>query len=127
MRKKRLAALAAIAAGLTVAATAAQAQTRPAAGDAAAGRALALWACTGCHIVASDQRFKPIYTGSPHPPDFSAIANEPGLTPASLQHHLETLPAVPKDSRMANPALSSEDLRNVVAFLISLRDKPASP
>jgi cytochrome c1 len=43
-----------------------------------------------------------------------------------LLHHVETLPAVPKNLRMANPLLSSQELRDVVAFIISLRDIPAA-
>ena len=88
---------------------------------------MALLACTGCHVVAPDQPFKPIRNGSPRPPDFKEIANRPGITAASLQHHLETLPAVPANAHMPNPVLSSQELRDVAAFIISLRDKPAAP
>jgi hypothetical protein len=67
-----------------------------AAGNAEDGRTFALRACTGCHVVAPDQPFKPIYTGPPRPPDFKEIAKRPNLAAASLLHHVETLPAVPK-------------------------------
>jgi len=88
--------------------------------DAQAGRSVALISCTGCHIVATDQPFKPIY---PEPlPDFKTIANKPNTTAASLKHYLETLPDVPKRGQMANPLLSSEDLRDVVAYIVSLSD-----
>jgi hypothetical protein len=97
-----------------------------AAGNAEDGRTFALRACTGCHVVAPDQPFKPIYTGPPRPPDFKEIAKRPNLAAASLLHHVETLPAVPKNLRMANPLLSSQELRDVVAFIISLRDIPAA-
>jgi len=99
----------------------ANAQTKPA--DAEAGRNLALRACTGCHVVAPDQPFKPIYAGPPYPPNFKDIANRSNLTAAALQHHLETLPAVPQNSRMPNQVLSGQELHNVVAFILSLRDK----
>jgi hypothetical protein len=82
---------------------------------------------TGCHVVEPDQTFKPIYTGPPRPPDFKEIANRSNIAGASLRHHLETLPAVPKNLRMANPLLSSQELQDVVAFIITLRDKPAAP
>jgi len=95
-------------------------------GKAEVGRTLALQACTGCHLVSPDQPFKPIYTGTPRPPDFREIANRPNTTAASLRHHLQTLPAVPKDLHMANPLLSTQELRDVVAFIIMLRDKPAA-
>ena len=97
------------------------AQTTSAEGKAEAGRTFALQACTGCHLVAPDQPFKPIYTGTPRPPDFREIANRPNTTAASLRHHLQTLPAVPTDLHMANPLLSNQQLRDVVAFIISLR------
>ena len=104
-----------------------KAQTKRLEGSAEAGRHLALLACTGCHIVALDQPFKPVYTGPPRPPDFKEIANRSNTTAASLRHHLETLPTVPKDSGMANAELTSQQTRDVVAFIISLRDKPAAP
>jgi mono/diheme cytochrome c family protein len=107
-------------------AVSANAETKPAAGKAEAGRSFALLACTGCHIVAPDQPFKPVYTGSPHPPDFNEIANRSSLTAARLRHHLETLPTVPQ-SGMPNMMLSDQQLQDVVAFIFGLRDKPAAP
>jgi len=99
------------------------AQTKLSEGDAAVGRDMALLACTGCHVVVPNQPFKPINTGPPRPPDFKEIANRPNVTTASLQRHLETLPAVPENSHMPNLMLSSEELRDVVAFIVSLRNK----
>jgi mono/diheme cytochrome c family protein len=124
MKASRFAALAIIAssAALGPLMGSAQVQTKPAEGEAAAGRILALRACTGCHIVAPDQPFQPIFTGPPRPPDFKEIANQSNMTAASLQHHLETLPAVSKDLHMANAMLSREELRDVVAFIITLRE-----
>jgi mono/diheme cytochrome c family protein len=90
------------------------------AGDAQAGHEVALISCTGCHIVASDQRFKPVYPAQL--PDFKTIANKPNTTAASLEHFLTTLPAVPKRMQMGDPLLSREDLRNVVAYILSLRN-----
>jgi cytochrome c1 len=105
----------------------ASSRTKLAAGDAEAGRALALQACTGCHVVQQDQRFKPVFTGPPHPPDFKDIANAPHVTAASLQHHLKTLPTVPQQPSMANPDLTSKELRDVVAFILTLRDAAVTP
>jgi len=120
--------LAVIAVSAAWAVPATHAQTKHTEGYAQAGRALALVVCTGCHVVAPDQPFKPVYTGPPRPPDFQEIANRPDITAASLRHHLETLPTVPKDpSIMANAELTSEQTRDVVAFIITLRDKPAAP
>jgi mono/diheme cytochrome c family protein len=102
------------------------AETKPIGGKAEAGRSFALLACTGCHVVAADQPFKPIYSGLPHPPDFKEIAKRSDLTAPWLRHHLETLPAVPK-SGMPNVPLSSQQLEDIVAFIISLRDKAVTP
>jgi len=106
---------------------AATSRTKLAPGDVEAGRALALQACTGCHVVQPDQRFKPVFTGPPHPPDFKDIANGPHVTAASLQHHLKNLPTVPQQPSMANPDLTSKELRDVVAFILTLRDSAATP
>jgi mono/diheme cytochrome c family protein len=126
MSAKRFAILVLIAAAVTHAELAAHAQPKPAA-DAKEGRAFALRACTGCHIVASDQPFKPIHTGDIHPPDFKDIANKSGVTVDSLIHYLDMLPTIPKDSRMANADLTAEQTRDVVAYILSLRDKQPAP
>jgi len=102
------------------------AQSRAVAGDAEAGRALALTACTGCHVVAPTQPFKPIYVGSPHPPDFKDIANN-NWTAESLQHHLQNLPAVPQKPGMPNLDLTKKELGDVAAFIFTLRDPAAAP
>jgi mono/diheme cytochrome c family protein len=123
MRAKTFAALAVIAATAAYAELAAHAQPKPA-GDTQEGHALALEACTGCHVVASDQPFKPIYRGDAHPPDFKDIANGPDVTVASLIHYLDSLPTIPKDSHMANADLTPEQTRDVVAYILSLGRKP---
>jgi len=122
MNARKFSAIVIISASLTSVAPVAYPQTSLA-GSAAAGRTLALQACTGCHVVAADQPFKPIYKGLVRPPDFSEIAQRPGVTAASLQHHLETLPTIPANSHMANPALTSQQVRDIVAFIVSLRGK----
>lgn len=109
------------------AAPGARAQTKPLDGDAEAGRIVALRACTGCHVVSANQPFKPVYVGPPYPPNFKEIASRPGLSAASLRHHLETLPAVPQKPQMPKPVLSAQELRDVVAFIVSLRDKQTTP
>jgi len=127
MKSRRCVAAAAIAASTGWAAPTTNAQTNPTDGDIAAGRDMALLACTGCHVVASNQPFKPLYPGPPFPPDFRDIANRPNISAVSLQHHLDTLPTVPENSHMPNLLLSSDEARNVVAFIISLRNKPTAP
>jgi len=128
MKARRLTVLAVITVSAAWEVPATHAQTRRPEGNAQAGRAVALVACIGCHVVAPDQPFKPVYTGPPRPPDFKELANRSNMTAASLRHHLETLPIVPKDpSIMANVELTSEQTRDVVAFIITPRDKPAAP
>ena len=127
MKAPGLAIFAIVAAASASGPPAAYAQARPVEGKADAGRATALLACTGCHIVTADQPFKPLYSGPPRPPDFKDIANRPDVTAASLRHHLEILPAVPANSHMPNPMLSSTELRDVATFIIGLREPPAAP
>jgi mono/diheme cytochrome c family protein len=103
------------------------AQTKPIEGAIAAGRDMALLACTGCHVVEPNQPFKPLYPGPPFPPDFKDVANRPNVAATSLQHHLDTLAAIPDNSHMPNLLLSSDEVRDVVAFILSLRDKSAAP
>jgi len=127
MKEMEFGVLALIALCAALATSTSDAQTKIPEGDPEAGRTLALWACTGCHVVAPDQRMKPVYTLSPRPPHFKDIANRPDITAAALQQHLKSLPTIPEDSRMANPDLSNEELRNVVAFILTLRDKQTTP
>ena len=119
----RLAAFTALAVFAAWGAPAAKGQTKPAEGNMQAGRALALLVCASCHVVAPDQPFKPVYKGPPNPPNFKEIANQPGVTAESLRHHLETLPAVARNS-MPNLLLSDDQLRDVAAYILSLRDQP---
>ncbi len=119
--------MAVVAASTAWSAPAIHAQTKPNEGSIATGRDLALLACTGCHVVEPKQPFKPLYPGPPFPPDFKDIANRPDVAATSLQHHLDTLAAVPDKSHMPNLLLSSDEVRDVVAFILSLRDNPPGP
>jgi len=96
----------------------AYAQVRSTAGNAAAGRAMALMACTGCHVVSPDQPFAPELTG---PPDFRTIANMPNTTVASLRRFLSTLRPVPVPGHMADPYLTNVDRENIIAFIMTLQ------
>jgi len=122
----RSAAVTALAVFAALSALAAKEQTKPAEANVQAGRALALLVCAGCHVVAPDQTFKPVYKGPPNPPAFKDIASQPGVSAESLRHHLETLPAVARNS-MPNLLLSDDELRDVVAYIITLREEPPPP
>ncbi len=124
MNPGRFVALAVVTAAAVCTGAVTYAQTKHPEGNVEAGRQLALLACTGCHVVAPDQRFEPRYVGPPYPPSFNEIANRPDVTAASIQKHLENLPAVPQTPTMPKPVLSSAELRDVAAFIISLRTKP---
>ena len=92
-------------------------------GDAGAGRDLALEACTGCHVVSNDQPFAPLLKGSP---DFREIANRPNVTAASLRRTIAALPLVPRKGRMANPHLTEDQLADVTAYIMTLREHRAN-
>lgn len=110
----------------TLTATAICAQTKAIYSNVAAGRALALQACTSCHVVAADQPYKPIYKGTPSPLDFKDIANKPNNNAARLRDYLASLPVIPKHSEMANPDLTDQEMRDVAAFIMTLRENSRS-
>jgi mono/diheme cytochrome c family protein len=88
-------------------------------GNADAGRKLSLDACTGCHIVSDDQRFPPLLKGAP---SFREIANRSNVTAASLRRAIAALPQVPRNGRMANPLLTDDQLADVAAYIMTLRE-----
>jgi len=92
-------------------------------GDADAGRDLAVVACTGCHVVSADQPFAPLIKG---PPDFREIANRPNVTVASLRRTIAALPLVPRKGGMANPHLTDDQLADVAAYIMTLREHRAN-
>jgi mono/diheme cytochrome c family protein len=91
-------------------------------GDADAGRDLALDARSGCHIVADHQQFAPLLRA----PDFREIANRPNVTAASLRHTIAALPQVARKGRMANPQLRDDQLADVTAYIMTLREHRAN-
>ncbi len=114
MKKKRAAAAILAVLGLVLAGEAVSyAQT---AGNARSGRRFALEVCTPCHVVAptqiSPQRFS---IG----PDFRTIANTSGMTETAL-HLFLTHP----HPRMPNLILSPQEQDDVVAYILTLRDRP---
>ena len=104
-------------------ATAADAKKPADRGDADAGHDLAVVACTGCHVVSADQPFAPLIKG---PPDFREIANRPDVTVASLRRTIAALPLVPRKGGMANPHLTNDQLADVAAYIMTLREHRAN-
>jgi mono/diheme cytochrome c family protein len=99
--------------GLAAAVSAVQAQDI---GDLRKGRRFALDACAACHAVRSGQTQSPLDTA----PSFQEIADTPGMTAAALNFWLtaQVHPAMPL------LMLSSQQVRDVSAYILSLRTKP---
>ncbi|MCA1456058.1 cytochrome c [Bradyrhizobium sp. BRP22] len=97
--------------GALAAGTAVQAQHI---GDIRQGRQLALGVCASCHAVRAGQPQSPLATA----PSFEKIANTPGMTAAALNFWL-TAHAHPT---MPLLILSSQQVRDVSAYILSLRD-----
>ena len=96
---------------LMVGSVAAQAQESA---DPQAGHAVARRICAECHAVEKEP------SASPHmgAPTFSAIAAVPGMTTAALLAAIQTSH---RERTMPNLILPPDDLRNVVAYIISLQ------
>jgi mono/diheme cytochrome c family protein len=82
------------------------------AGDAAKGRAFAQRICTECHNIEKGQRPSPNGLA----PNFETIARTPGLTAIALTATLRT-----SHRTMPNIIIPDDDLRNVVAYVLSLQ------
>ena len=97
--------------GALAAVTAVQAQDI---GDIRQGRQLALDVCAPCHAVRAGQPRSPPATA----PSFEEIANTPGMTAAALAFWLtaHSHPIMPL------LMLSSRQVRDVSAYILSLRD-----
>ena len=85
-------------------------------GDAAAGHTFARQACNACHMVEAKPR-KPrlIVIG----PAFRDIASTRGMTATALRVFLTT-----SHPKMPNLILTSEETADVIAYILSLRNRP---
>jgi mono/diheme cytochrome c family protein len=89
-------------------------------GDIAAGHSFARSACSACHVVDAEQQRPPrrIVIGT----DFRRAANTGGMTATALRVFLTTShPNVP------NPIVTSEQMADVIAYILSLRSEPPNP
>jgi len=82
------------------------------AGDAAKGRAFVQQICTECHNIERGQRPSPNGLA----PNFETIARTPGLTAIALTAALRT-----SHRTMPNIIIPDDDLRNVVAYVLTLQ------
>jgi mono/diheme cytochrome c family protein len=80
--------------------------------DASAGLVLARQLCSECHAVERG----PARSPNPASPPFETIANVPGMTAMALSAALQS----PHRS-MPNVMLDSNQLRSIVAYVLSLR------
>jgi mono/diheme cytochrome c family protein len=80
--------------------------------DANAGLLLARQLCSECHVVERG----PARSPNPASPSFETIANVPGMTAMALSAALQS----PHRS-MPNVMLDSNQLRSIVAYVLTLR------
>jgi len=116
MRKPLVTALTSVL--LIGAASAAWAQDQARPGNAHLGREFVGYNCDACHIVSANQELRPTVGG--YAPSFFEIANRPDTTPEKLRAFLGHSHAY---SNMPYPDLAPADLANVVAYIMSLRNR----
>jgi mono/diheme cytochrome c family protein len=100
------------AAGVAVAVASAAPGNAQSVGDAAKGRAFAQQICSECHNIEKGQRPSPNRLA----PNFETVAKTPGLTAIALTAALRT-----SHRTMPNIIIPDDDLRNVVAYVMSLQ------
>ena len=83
----------------------------PIRGDVQNGREIAERWCAACHDVSSEQR-----SGNPDVPSFVAIARSSAEDAGRLEHFLTDPHPV-----MPNMNLTREEIRDIVAYILSLR------
>ena len=81
--------------------------------DVRAGLTVAQNTCAACHAIREGQQ-----SANANAPPFDKIASVPGMTPIALQASLQT-----SHRSMPNLILSTEDRRNVIAYILSLQTK----
>jgi mono/diheme cytochrome c family protein len=90
-----------------------------------AGKTLAVQVCSRCHAVLPGEGINPNpdplpFTKVGEPLPFEDISNTPGITEMALYAWMTT-----SHPTMPNIALEREELRNVVAYIVSLKkDQP---
>lgn len=83
-------------------------------GDVVAGRALATKTCARCHSLSAAQRRERLY----HAPGFDEIAAKPQTTAISLRAFLQS-----SHPTMPNLVLTPQERDNVIAFIMSLKQR----
>jgi mono/diheme cytochrome c family protein len=88
----------------------------------ARGQEIAERICWACHVVGGNQRFSPILRD--RGPDFSGIARRKDVTSESIEAFLRSTHRVEgKPYVMPSPMLTDQMIREVTAYILSLRPK----
>jgi mono/diheme cytochrome c family protein len=82
--------------------------------DVAAGKAYAQQVCATCHAVEPGEQDSPLFEA----PTFQSVADTPGMTEMALSVWLQS-----SHPTMPNIVLSQDEMRNVVAYIHSLKGK----
>ena len=85
-------------------------------GNPEAGRLYVRQVCSPCHAVTAKQTAQRRIVIAP---DFQAIANTPGMTATALRAFFLT-----PHPKMPNLILTREQSADVIAYILSLRDRP---
>jgi cytochrome c len=81
-------------------------------GDPQAGFEYAHAVCAACHAISEEK--SPV----PKAPRFKDVANTPGMTPTALKVWLQDA----NHPTMPNIMIRGQDLRNLTAYILSLKD-----
>ena len=82
--------------------------------DVEAGAAYAGEVCAACHAVLANEQHSPL----PQAPNFQSVADTPGMTELALSVWLQS-----SHPTMPNIILEQDDMRNVIAYIRSLKKK----
>ena len=82
--------------------------------DIAAGKAYATEICAECHAIRQSEGNSPLLDA----PSFQSVADTPGMTELALSVWLQT-----SHPTMPNIVLEQDDMRNVIAYIRSLKGK----
>lgn len=92
----------------------------PGADDVQQGHHLATLICSPCHVAAPDQSFETILR--PPAPSFELIAQRSSITADSVQTFLNTTHRdIGNPKGMPNPQLLDYQIKQIAAYLMSLR------
>ena len=84
------------------------------------GHRLAIMVCAFCHVAASDQARMPIL--NPPAPSFESIAQRTDISAEWLEQFISTTHrGLDNPSGMPNPSLLDYQVKEVTAYLLSLR------